>query len=200
MSVRRPLDTGTADLIPTVEQLEAELHREIQRKRYGIVTRSTLFTLITVAAAAILVATLFLPVLRIYGLSMTPTVSGGDIVVSLRESTFSRGDIIAFYYNNKILVKRVIAFPGEWVDIDTSGNVTVDGDPLDEPYVTTKALGDCDIALPYQVPDGRLFVLGDNRIISSDSRVSAVGCIAEEQIVGKLVFRVWPLGHLGPLE
>ena len=152
------------------------------------------------AAAAILVATLFLPVLRIYGLSMTPTVSGGDIVVSLRESTFSRGDIIAFYYNNKILVKRVIAFPGEWVDIDTAGNVTVDGDPLDEPYVTTKALGDCDIALPYQVPDGRLFVLGDNRIISSDSRVSAVGCIAEEQIVGKLVFRVWPLGRLGPLE
>lgn len=185
---------------PTVEQLETELKRESYRRRYNRVLRSTIYTLITVAAVAVLVATLFLPVLRIYGSSMTPTVTDGDIVVSLKGGSFSRGDIIAFYYNNKILVKRIIALPGEWVDIDVDGNVSVNGEPLDEPYLTEKALGECDITLPYQVPDGRIFVLGDHRATSSDSRSSAVGCVAEEQIVGCLVFRVWPLASFGPLE
>ena len=185
---------------PTVEQLEQELKRETYRRRYNRVLRSTIYTLITVAAAAVLVATLFLPVLRIYGSSMTPTMTDGDIVVSVKGGSFTRGDIIAFWFNNKILVKRVIANPGEWVDIDAEGNVSINGEPLDEPYLTEKALGECDIELPYQVPDGRLFVMGDHRSTSSDSRSSAVGCVAEEQIVGKLVFRVWPLGGFGPLE
>lgn len=185
---------------PTVEQLEQELKRETYRRRYNRVLRSTIYTLITVAAAAVLVATLFLPVLRIYGSSMTPTMADGDIVVSVKGGSFTRGDIIAFWFNNKILVKRVIANPGEWVDIDAEGNVSINGEPLDEPYLTEKALGECDIELPYQVPDGRLFVMGDHRSTSSDSRSSAVGCVAEEQIVGKLVFRVWPLGGFGPLE
>lgn len=185
---------------PTVEQLEQELKRETYRRRYKRVLRSTIYTLITVAAAAVLVATLFLPVLRIYGSSMTPTMADGDIVVSVKGGSFTRGDIIAFWFNNKILVKRVIANPGEWVDIDAEGNVSINGEPLDEPYLTEKALGECDIELPYQVPDGRLFVMGDHRSTSSDSRSSAVGCVAEEQIVGKLVFRVWPLGGFGPLE
>ena len=184
---------------PTVEQLEQELKRETYRRRYNRVLRSTIYTLITVAAA-VLVATLFLPVLRIYGSSMTPTMADGDIVVSVKGGSFTRGDIIAFWFNNKILVKRVIANPGEWVDIDAEGNVSINGEPLDEPYLTEKALGECDIELPYQVPDGRLFVMGDHRSTSSDSRSSAVGCVAEEQIVGKLVFRVWPLGGFGPLE
>ena len=185
---------------PTVEQLEQELKRETYRRRYNRVLRSTIYTLITVAAAAVLVATLFLPVLRIYGSSMTPTMADGDIVVSVKGGSFTRGDIIAFWFNNKILVKRVIANPGEWVDIDAEGNVSINGEPLDEPYLTEKALGECDIELPYQVPDGRLFVMGDHRSTSSDSRSSAVGCVAVEQIVGKLVFRVWPLGGFGPLE
>ena len=185
---------------PTVEQLEQEPKRETYRRRYNRVLRSTIYTLITVAAAAVLVATLFLPVLRIYGSSMTPTMADGDIVVSVKGGSFTRGDIIAFWFNNKILVKRVIANPGEWVDIDAEGNVSINGEPLDEPYLTEKALGECDIELPYQVPDGRLFVMGDHRSTSSDSRSSAVGCVAEEQIVGKLVFRVWPLGGFGPLE
>ena len=185
---------------PTVEQLEQELKRETYRRRYNRVLRSTIYTLITGAAAAVLVATLFLPVLRIYGSSMTPTMADGDIVVSVKGGSFTRGDIIAFWFNNKILVKRVIANPGEWVDIDAEGNVSINGEPLDEPYLTEKALGECDIELPYQVPDGRLFVMGDHRSTSSDSRSSAVGCVAEEQIVGKLVFRVWPLGGFGPLE
>ena len=185
---------------PTVAQLEQELKRETYRRRYNRVLRSTSYTLLTVAAAAGLVATLFLPVLRIYGTSMTPTMTDGDIVVSVKGGSFARGDVIAFWFNNKILVKRVIAQPGEWVDIDEAGNVSINGEPLDEPYLSEKALGECDIELPYQVPDGRLFVMGDHRSTSSDSRSSAVGCVAEEQIVGKLVFRVWPLGGFGPLE
>lgn len=185
---------------PTVAQLEQELKRENYRRRYNRVLRSTIYTLVTVAAVAVLVATLFLPVVRIYGTSMTPTMTDGDIVVSVKQGSFERGNIIAFWFNNKILVKRVIALPGEWVDIDEDGNVSVNGEPLDEPYLTEKALGECDIELPYQVPDGRIFVMGDHRSTSSDSRNSAVGCVAEEQIVGKLVFRVWPFENFGSLH
>ena len=185
---------------PTVEQLEKELDREQYRKRYSRTLRSTIYTLITVAAAAVLVATLFLPVLRIYGISMTPTLTDGDIVVSLKEGEFERGDIIAFWFNNKILVKRVIARAGEWVDIDGDGNVSINGELLNEPYLTEKALGECDIELPYQVPDGRIFVMGDHRSTSSDSRNTAVGCVAAEQIVGRLVFRVWPMSGFGTLK
>ena len=186
--------------VPAVSLLEAELARVSYRERYYRVLRSTVYMLITVAAAAVLAATLFLPVLRIYGASMTPTLNSGDIVCSVKGSSFEPGDIVAFYYNNKILVKRVIARAGEWVDIDWEGNVYVDGELLQEAYVKEKALGECDIELPYQVPEGRIFVMGDHRSVSVDSRSSAVGCIAEEQIVGKLVFRVWPVSGFGILE
>lgn len=191
---------STATTAPTVAQLEEELKRETYRRRYNRALRSTIYTLVTVAAVAVLVATLFLPVLRIYGTSMAPTTTDGDIVVAVKGGNFDRGDIIAFWFNNKILVKRVIARAGEWVDIDEAGNVSINGDPLEEPYLTEKALGECDIELPYQVPDGRLFVMGDHRATSSDSRTTAVGCVAEEQIVGKLVFRVWPLAGFGTLK
>ena len=196
----RRLAEAALQKAPTLNQLEQELKRETYRRRYNRVLRSTVYTLVTVAAAAVLVATLFLPVLRIYGTSMTPTVADGDILVSVKSGRFDRGDIIAFWFNNKILVKRVIAQPGEWVDIDGEGNVFINGEPLDEPYLTEKALGECDLELPYQVPEGRIFVMGDHRATSSDSRSSAVGCVAEEQIVGKLVFRVWPLDKAGALE
>lgn len=149
--------------VPPIEVLEKELHRELYKKSYRSTLRSTVYTLITVAAVAVLVATLVLPVLQIYGTSMTPTLSDGDIVVSVSGSEFEAQDIIAFYYNNKILVKRVIATAGQWVDIDEEGNVSVDGTPIDEPYVFEKALGECDIDLPYQVPEGRVFVMGDQR-------------------------------------
>ena len=196
MRSKRPLPAER----PTVHQLETELAREKYRRRYGRVMRSTIYTLITVAAVAVLVATLWLPVLQIYGSSMTPTLDEGEIVVSLKGSAFHQGDIVAFYYNNKILVKRVIAGPGQWVDIQEDGTVYVDGEPLDEPYLTEKSFGGCDIQLPYQVPDGRYFVMGDHRSTSVDSRHSAVGCVADEQIVGKIVFRVWPLNALGGLD
>ena len=185
---------------PGLDSLRAELKRVRYRQRYNSVVRSPIYILLTVAAAAVLVATLLLPVLRIYGSSMTPSLYEGDIVVSLKTTDFERGDIISFYYNNKILVKRVIAFEGEWVNIDEEGNVYVDGQQLDEPYIDEKALGECDIKLPYQVPDGRLFVMGDHRATSADSRSTTVGCVMEEQIVGRIVYRVWPMSEFGPVE
>ena len=182
---------------PSYEQLEAELNRIQYRRRYRSVMKSTVFTLITVAAVAVLVATLWLPVLQIYGNSMTPTLHNGEIVFSVKTSDLDSGDIIAFYYNNKILVKRVIAGPGDWVDIAQDGTVSVNGVEIEEPYLEEKSFGDADIELPYQVPDGRIFVMGDHRATSVDSRHTAVGCVAEEQIVGKIVFRVWPLEGIG---
>lgn len=187
-------------VIPSVSELEAELQRERYRSKFRSTMRSTIYALITVAAVAVLVATLLLPVLQIYGSSMTPTLEDGDIVLSLKEADFERQDVIAFYYNNKILVKRVIARSGEWVNIDEEGNVTVNGEPLEEPYVMERSLGECDIQLPYQVPEGRLFVLGDHRSVSVDSRSTAVGCVAEEQIVGKLIFRIWPFRAFGEID
>ncbi len=186
--------------VPTLEQIEAELNRMKYKSRYRSVLRSTVYTLIVVAAIAILVATLWLPFLRIYGTSMTPTLQDGEIICCVKTSKFESGDIIAFYYNNKILVKRVIGQPGDWIDLDESGNVYVNDQLLEEPYLLKKSLGECDLELPYQVPEGRIFVLGDHRETSVDSRSTTVGCIAQEQIVGKLLVRLWPLDRVGAVE
>jgi signal peptidase I len=185
---------------PAIPQLEAELKREKYHQRFKRTLRSTVFVLITVAAIAVLVATLLLPVLRIYGTSMSPTLNDGEIVLSLKSGNFETGDVIAFYYNNKILVKRVIAGPGDWVDIKDDGTVYVNNVELDEPYVVEKAFGECNIELPYQVPESRVFVMGDHRSVSVDSRNTSIGCVSEEQIVGRLVMRIWPLTDIGKIE
>lgn len=179
---------------------EQELKRIRYKERYRKTMENTIFMLITVAAIAVLVATLALPVLQIYGSSMTPSLSDGEIVVSVKTAEFEKEDIVAFYYNNKILVKRVIARAGEWVEIDQDGLVYVNGELIEEPYITDPALGECDIQMPYQVPEGRIFVMGDHRAVSVDSRSQTVGCVAEEQVVGKLVFRLWPLDQFGKLN
>ena len=190
----------TAKPVPTIPELQSELKRELYKRRYRSVLRSTVYALIVVAAVAVLVATIWLPVLQIYGNSMTPTLSEDDIVLSLKGADFEPGDLVAFYLGNKILVKRCIAGPGQWVDIDADGNVYVDGELLDEPYLPEKALGECDLELPYQVPEDRYFCMGDHRSTSVDSRTTTVGCVSEEQIVGKIVFRVWPLSEFGGLK
>lgn len=185
---------------PSVQQIESEIKRLRYKRRYNTVLKSTIYTLITVAAIAVLVATLWLPVLQIYGNSMTPTLQNGDIIFSVKTAEMQQGDVVAFYYNNKILVKRVIAGPSDWVNIDQDGTVFVNNQALDEPYVSDKAFGDTNIELPYQVPDGRIFVMGDHRSTSIDSRNTAVGCVAQEQVVGKIVFRVWPLDKIQIIE
>ena len=186
--------------IPELSELKKELNREKYKHRFAGVLRSTVGTLVVIAAFAILVATLWLPVLQIYGSSMTPTLEEGQIVVSVKGSEFKRGDLVAFYIGNKLLVKRVIAGPMDTVVIDEYGTVYVNNEDLDEPYISDKALGECDLEFPYQIPDSRYFLMGDHRSVSVDSRSSSVGCVAEEQIVGKITFCVWPLSDFGELN
>lgn len=185
---------------PSVEQLNTELNRINHRSRFGKLLRSTIYTLIVVSAVAVLVAVLFLPVLRIYGNSMTPTLNEGEIVISIKGADIDHGDVVGVYFGSKLLIKRCIALEHEWVNIDEDGNVYVDGELVDEPYLTEKAFGECNLELPYQVPDGSIFVMGDHRETSIDSRNTSVGCIDTENVVGKIIFRVWPLSEFGFLN
>lgn len=183
--------------LPGSAEVEQELKREQYKRRYRTTMKSTVFALTTAAAAAVLVATLWLPVLQIFGSSMTPTLQEGQIVVSVKVDEMKAGDIVAFYYGNKVLIKRYIAGPGTWVDIQEDGTVLLNGTVLEEPYLTEKALGICDLEFPYQVPEGTYFLMGDQRETSVDSRHSSVGCITTEQVVGKIIFRVWPMETFG---
>ncbi len=186
--------------LPTTEQLAQELKRVRYKKDYRKIIVSTISSLIVVAAIAVLISMLFLPVLRVTGTSMTPTLQNEELVICSKRSNFKCGDVIAFYYNNKILLKRVIGTAGDVIDIKEDGTVYVNGAMLDEPYVDEKVLGDeCDIELPYQVPESRIFVMGDHRSTSIDSRTSSVGCIADEYIIGKVILRVWPFERIGTL-
>ena len=185
------------DKAPTVEMIKAELEKEQYKRNYGRVLRSTIYILIVVAAATVIITVLLFPMLQITGTSMADTLKEGDIVLAWSGSGFETGDVAAFYYNNNILVKRVIATSGDWVDIDGEGTVSVNGKLLDEPYVTAKSLGYCNITFPYQVPDGRSFLMGDHRDTSMDSRSEEIGCVADDMMVGKIVFCIWPLSDFG---
>lgn len=178
---------------PTLEQLEQELKKTRYRVHFGRTLRNTISSLLVVAVVSALIAVLFLPVLQTHGASMAPTLEEGDIVAAINAGNYQTGDLVAFYYNNKILIKRVIAGPGDWVSIDEEGNVTVNDVLLDEPYLSSKARGSCDITFPYQVPDARYFVMGDHRETSVDSRNTVVGCVSRDMIIGRILVRVWPL-------
>lgn len=182
--------------LPTKEQIETERKRYRWKKAYFKALRGTISVLTYMAAVAALIATLVLPVLQIEGTSMEPTLVNGDIVLLTKTTALSRGDICGFSWNNKILIKRVIGIPGDWIEIDTDGTVYLNGEKLDEPYAQQIAFGECDLEFPYQVPPEQYFVLGDMRESSIDSRNTLVGCVENEQIIGKIFFRAWPLENI----
>ena len=190
-------ETNPSMDVPEIEEAEIEQKRLRRREVYRQTFRGTVAVLIVVAAVSVLVATLWMPVLQIYGSSMSPTLEPGQIVVSLKNKHLKTGEIAAFWQGNKLLIKRVIAGPGQWVDIDENGVVTVDGETLDEPYLNELSLGGCDIELPHQVAESHWFFMGDNRETSVDSRTASIGDISEDQIEGQIVFRIWPLKEAG---
>lgn len=178
--------------MPQLDALQKELKRERYKRRFKRLLRSTINALIVVAAIAALIATLLLPVLQIAGTSMEPSLADGDIVLLIKTDDLETGDLCAFYYSNKILIKRVIGTPGDYIWLESDGTVFLNGKPLDEPYISEKALGECDVEFPYQVPENHYFVMGDHRDTSIDSRSSVIGCIAEDQLIGKIFCKIWP--------
>lgn len=185
--------------LPTAEQLEQELKRLKYRHSFAFTLRSTVASLIVVAAIAVMISTMIMPVLRVTGTSMTPTLQNDQVILCNKLAECQKGDVVAFYYNNKVLIKRVIGVAGDVIDISDDGVVSVNGEPLDEPYVSELALGECDIELPYQVPDNRIFVMGDHRSVSIDSRSTSVGCVAIENVIGKVLLRVYPIDSFGKI-
>lgn len=185
---------------PSVEEIRQEIDRRRFWKRYRRALSGALYSLAVVSAIAVLVATLWMPVLKITGSSMEPTLNDRELVVAVKTTRFQPGDVIAFYYNNKILIKRVIATAGQYVDIQEDGTVLVDGIALEEPYITDKSKGECNIQLPYQVGDGQIFVMGDDRAVSIDSRTTSVGTIGNEKVLGRVLFKLWPLSNFGSVK
>ena len=195
----RMAEKKTPDL-PTREQVTTERKRLAHHRKYRKALIGTINGLVIIAAIAVLISSLVLPVLQINGDSMVPTLQNDDIVVLLKSKNYKTGDVCSFSWNNRTLLKRVIATQGDWVEMDADGTVFVNDEKLDEPYVTEKSLGECDITFPYQVPEDSLFVMGDHRATSVDSRSSVIGSVKYDQVIGHVVFRVWPLSRFGAIH
>ena len=189
----------TIDL-PTAAQVKEEMTRMRRQNAFNKAVRLTVGVLLVVAAVAVLISSLFLPVLQVAGDSMTPTLDNDEIIVLIKTSNFDTGDLCSFNWNNKLLIKRIIAGPGDWVEIDGAGNITVNGELLDEPYASEKSLGECDLQFPIQIGENEYFLVGDHRNTSIDSRSSVIGNVSTDQIIGKVVFRVWPFDVFGPIK
>ena len=187
---------GLSD-IPSIEALKEELARENARHQFRRSLWNVAVVLVVVAAVTALVATRLLVLIQINGDSMSPTLASGEVIFLHQTKEIRKGDIVGFYYGGRILLKRVIGSEGDWIEMDREGNVYVNGEPLSEPYLTERSLGKCNLEFPYQVPEGMLFVLGDNRAVSVDSRTRSLGCVEESRIVGRAVFRAWPLERVG---
>lgn len=185
--------------LPNAKIIESELKRERNKIKFRKIIKSTIYSLVVVAAVAVLIATLVLPVLQISGTSMEPTLNNSEIVILLKSNNLKRGDLCAFSYSNKILIKRVIGLGNDVIVIDDDGNVFVNNTLLDEPYINKKALGECDIEFPFTVPENEYFLMGDQRLTSVDSRNTVIGCINKEQIIGRLFLKIWPLSELSIL-
>ena len=182
--------------LPTIKQVETERKRYRRQKAYNKALSGTIYVLTIVAAVAVLIATLVLPVLQIEGTSMEPTLVNGDVVLLTKTTSFDRGELCGFSWNNKLLIKRVIGVPGDWIEMDTDGTVYLNGEKLNEPYAEQLSVGECDLEFPFQVPQEQYFVLGDMRESSIDSRNTLIGCVAKDQIVGKVFFRIWPFNTI----
>lgn len=194
------MQTQKLKTLPTTLQLKTELDRINHKKEFRKVFKGTIISLLAVAAISVLISVLFVPVLKVTGSSMEPTLADDQYVLCLNNQKYETGDVIAFYYNNKILLKRVVAGPGDIVDISDDGTVYVNGNIISEPYITDKSKGKCDIELPYQVPESKIFVMGDHRSESVDSRLEVIGCISKKDIVGKVIFRIYPLNEIGKIK
>lgn len=183
--------------IPSIPALKEELMREKIKREFRRAILNMAGVLIVAAALTALMATRIFVLVQINGSSMKPTLNEDEVIILRQTKAVEKGDIVGFYYGGKILLKRVMAGAGDEVDIDREGNVSVNGERIDEPYLKEKTLGKCDLEFPYEVPEGAIFVLGDNRAISMDSRIKSIGCVESDQIVGKVVFRMWPMACMG---
>lgn len=188
--------------IINLEKIKEDYKTRKNREKFFYELKKTIGFFLVIISVGIIISSFWVRVLTIYGTSMSPNLTAKDTVVAFKKDQYKSGDVIAFYYNNKVLVKRVIATSGDWVNISNNGNVIINDKEIKEKYLlkSSKSIGKTDIKLPYQVPENKIFVMGDHRSVSIDSRNKIIGSIGKEQIIGKIKFIIWPLSRFDILN